>query len=125
MINVTDEKVLRILSTFACKNLVLDLVLVANQDGGFYMIIIKKISFWLLILSLIICLFNLSGNDDKNLLLFLTSPVLLWLNPWLTTLHYSMENELLWQFVLYGIHLFTWLITGFLIDLLIHAKKNK
>ncbi|MDQ0897416.1 hypothetical protein [Paenibacillus sp. V4I7] len=89
------------------------------------MIIIKKISFWLLILSLIICLFNLSGNDDKNLLLFLTSPVLLWLNPWLTNLHYSMENELLWQFLLYGIHICTWLITGLLIDFLIHAKKNK
>jgi hypothetical protein len=85
---------------------------------------IKKISFWLLILSLIICFINLSGNDDGNLLLFLTSPVLLWLNPWLTTLHYSMENELLSQFLLYGIHLCTWLFTGFLIDWLINIKKN-
>jgi len=87
--------------------------------------IIKKFSFWLLILSLIICLFNLSGNDDKNMLLFLTSPVLLSLNSWLTTLHYSFENELLWQFVLYGIHICTWLFTGFLIDWLIHRKINE
>ncbi|MGF7048091.1 putative membrane protein [Paenibacillus sp. DS2015] len=89
------------------------------------MIIFKKYSFWLFILSLSICLFNLYGDDDKNLLLFLTSPLLLWLNPWLTTLHYSLDMELLWLIVLYGIHLFSWLFIGLLIDWLISGFKAK
>ncbi|KJD43026.1 hypothetical protein [Paenibacillus terrae] len=87
--------------------------------------IIKKVSFWIPILSLIICMCNLSGNDDKNILLFLTSPFLLWLNPWLTDLHYSMANEILNKFILYGIHFFSWLLIGLLIDWLISKYKVK
>lgn len=79
-------------------------------------LLIKKLSFWLPILSLIICLHNLSGDDDKNLLLFLTSPLLLWFNPQLTDLHYSLKNEITWKFILYGIHFFSWLLFGFLLD---------
>ncbi|WP_189026103.1 hypothetical protein [Paenibacillus albidus] len=88
-------------------------------------VLIKKLSLWLPILSLLVCLHNLSGDDDKNLLLFLTSPLLLWLNPQLTDLHYSMKNELLWQFLLYGIHFFSWLLFGIIIDWVFSRYKAK
>ncbi|MBY0012652.1 hypothetical protein H7K49_19415 [Paenibacillus typhae] len=87
--------------------------------------IMKKLSFWLPLLSLIVCLYNLSGADDKNLLLFLTSPLLLWLNPQLTDLHYSMNSEQVFQIILYGIHLFSWLIIGFIIDWIFARYKSK
>jgi hypothetical protein len=84
---------------------------------------IKKVSFWFLIVSLMICLFNLSGHDDKNLLLGYTSPLLLWLNPWLT--RNTIENELIEQLLPYGLHLFSWLFAGILIDRLISLVKPK
>ncbi len=87
--------------------------------------IFKKASFLLPVLSLIICIHNLSGNDDKNLLLFLTSPLLLRLNSWLTDLHYSMNNELLFNFILYCLHFFSWLIAGLFIDWLRKKYKTK
>ncbi|MEK5026923.1 hypothetical protein [Paenibacillus sp. FSL M7-1046] len=58
----------------------------------------------------------MSGNDDKNLLLAFTSPLLLWFEPQLTELHQSMKSELLWQYVLYGIHFFSWLFIALIID---------
>ncbi|CAM4397291.1 Uncharacterised protein [Paenibacillus macerans] len=81
--------------------------------------LIKKLSFWLPLLSLIVCVYNLTGYDDKNLLLALTSPPLLWFNHELTKLHYMMNSELLWQFVLYGIHFSFWLLVGLAIDWII------
>lgn len=87
--------------------------------------LIKRLSFWLPILSIAVCIINLSGQDDKNLLLFLTCPLLLWLNPQLTDLHYSMDNELLWQFILYGIHFFFWLGFGLLFDWLLARRRAK
>ncbi|MCM3698072.1 hypothetical protein [Paenibacillus macerans] len=85
--------------------------------------LIKKLSFWLPLLSLIVCIYNLMGYDDKNLLLALTSPPLLWFNPELTKLHYTMNSELLWQLVLYGIHFSFWLLFGLAIDWIISKIK--
>ncbi|CAM4422852.1 Permease [Paenibacillus typhae] len=85
---------------------------------------LKKLSFWLPVLSLFVCFYNLSGADDKNLLLFLTSPLLLWFNPQLTDLHYSMNSERAFLFVLYGIHFFSWLIFGLIIDWLYSRYKS-
>ncbi len=87
--------------------------------------ILKRLSLWLPLLSLLICLHNLSGADDKNLLLFLTNPLLLWFNPQLTDLHYSMKNETTFQFVLYGIHFFSWLLFGLTADLLYSRYKSR
>jgi hypothetical protein len=36
--------------------------------------IYKRFSFWLTIIAIGICLFNLLGYDDKSILLFFTSP---------------------------------------------------
>jgi hypothetical protein len=87
--------------------------------------LMKRLGLWLPILSVTVCMINLSGQDDKNLLLFLTSPLLLWLNPQLTDLHYTMDNELLFQFILYGIHFFFWLGFGLLFDWLIARRRAK
>ncbi|RRJ66252.1 hypothetical protein EHV15_27545 [Paenibacillus oralis] len=85
--------------------------------------LIKKLSFWLPLLSLVVCVYNLMGYDDKNLLLALTSPPLLWFNPELTKLHHTMNSELLWQLVLYGIHFSFWLLFGLAIDWIISKIK--
>ncbi len=81
--------------------------------------LIKKLSFWLPLLSLIVCVYNLMGYDDKSLLLTFTSPPLLWFNHELTKLYYIMNSELLWQFVLYGTHFSFWLLFGLAIDWII------
>ncbi|WP_405115808.1 hypothetical protein MHH28_13815 [Paenibacillus sp. FSL K6-1217] len=78
--------------------------------------IYKKLSFWLPVLSVLVCLYNLSGEDDKNLLLFLTSPLLLIFNPELTRLHYAMGNEQAFQFILYGIHFVSWLAFALIVE---------
>ena len=36
--------------------------------------VIKKFSFWLTIFAVVVVLYNMIGKDDKNLLLFFTSP---------------------------------------------------
>jgi len=85
----------------------------------------KGFGFWLPVLSFAVCLHHLLGYDDKNLLLFLTNPLLLMLNPQLTHLHDSMSSELLWQWVLYGIHFCSWLLLGMLVDWAIIRFKSK
>ncbi|WNS43874.1 hypothetical protein [Paenibacillus sp. MMS20-IR301] len=87
--------------------------------------IFKKLSLWLPVLSLAVCLINYSGNDDKNLLLFLTSPVLLWLNPQLTDMSYAMDNERLSYLILYAIHFSTWLLFGILFDWIVSRRRAK
>ncbi|MBD2870560.1 hypothetical protein [Paenibacillus arenilitoris] len=87
--------------------------------------IAKKISFWLALFSLAVCLFNLSGEDDKNLLLFFTNPLLLALNGYLTKLNASMANEELFMLIVYGIHLGSWLIAGLLLDGMISRLKQR
>ncbi|MEK4327018.1 hypothetical protein MKX70_14430 [Paenibacillus sp. FSL R7-0312] len=87
--------------------------------------LMKRLGLWLPVLSVAVSMINLSGQDDKNLLLFLTSPLLLWLNPQLTDLHYNMDNELLFQCILYGIHFFFWLGFGLLFDWLLARRRAK
>lgn len=89
--------------------------------------LIKKLSFWLPLFSLIVCIHNLMGYDDKGLLLFFTSPPLLLFNSELAKLHYTMNSKLLWL-VLYGIHFSFWLLCALAIDWIIsriRANNNK
>ncbi|MNW37554.1 hypothetical protein D3C74_146010 [compost metagenome] len=87
--------------------------------------LLKKLSFWLPLLSVLVCIHNVMGYDDKNLLLALTGPPLLLFNSELTTLHYSLHNEQLWQCILYGIHFFFWLLCGSAVDWIISKIKNR
>lgn len=49
--------------------------------------IYKRFSFWLTIIAIGICLFNLLGYDDKSILLFLASPPF-----WIMETHWFVEN---------------------------------
>lgn len=49
----------------------------------------------------------------------------MWLNPWLTDLHYAMENERIWQLILYGIHFGTAILVGLVADLLLSRYRRK
>ncbi|ASA25315.1 hypothetical protein [Paenibacillus donghaensis] len=81
-------------------------------------------SLWLSIFSLLVCLFNFSGMDDKNLLLFFTNPLLLLLNPVVTRLLDTMNSEALQLLLLYITHLAFWLCLGLLIDLLRRRARH-
>lgn len=83
-----------------------------------------KFSFWLPLLSIIICLFNLLGYDDKNLLLGYTNPLLLLFSKELTKLHYSMESEQSFYFIWYLMHFATFLLIALIVDWIISRIKR-
>lgn len=73
---------------------------------------------WLPLLSLVVCLFNAFGYDDKNILLFLTSPVFwllesrFFLGTWLDSFHVPL-------FLIYILTLISWFLIGLLIDVIL------
>ncbi|MFP3894907.1 hypothetical protein [Exiguobacterium indicum] len=78
----------------------------------------KGFRLWLPLLSLVVCLFNAFGYDDKNILLFLTSPVF-WLlesrsflGTWLDSIHVPL-------FLIYILTLISWFLIGLLIDVIL------
>ncbi|KSU47787.1 hypothetical protein AS033_14075 [Exiguobacterium indicum] len=78
----------------------------------------KGFRLWLPLLSLAVCLFNVFGYDDKNILLFLTSPVF-WLlesrsflGIWLNSFHVPL-------FLIYILTLISWFLIGLLIDIIL------
>ncbi|MCQ4090493.1 hypothetical protein [Exiguobacterium sp. LL15] len=78
----------------------------------------KGFRLWLPLLSLVVCLFNAFGYDDKNILLFLTSPVF-WLlelrsflGTWLDSFHVPL-------FLIYILTLISWFLIGLLIDVIL------
>lgn len=89
------------------------------------MILLKKFSFWFTLFSLFVVLFNLLGYDDKNILLFLTSPPF-----WVTETHWFVVNfihpsEIPLSF-LYFISVLFWFLFGLSLDFLIKKlRKNK
>lgn len=84
----------------------------------------KFFSFWLTLCAVAICLFNLSGHDDKNLLLFLTSPILWFLEDYSSFLmRFISQQELIW--IYYFLNVFFWSSIGWLIDSYIHRKIRK
>lgn len=88
--------------------------------------IMKRFAFWFCLLSLMICFFNFSGNDDKNLLIFLTNPINLLLVEWLTDINTNPETTKFFQPLIYLFHLLFWIVLGVVIDLLIKSiKKHK
>ncbi len=78
----------------------------------------KGFRLWLPLLSLVVCLFNAFGYDDKNILLFLTSPVfwllesLSFLGTWLDSFHVPL-------FLIYILTLISWFLIGLLIDVIL------
>lgn len=83
----------------------------------------KYFSFWLTLFALGICLFNLSGFDDKNLLLYFTSPLLWFLGDYSPFLKRFISEQLL-IYLFYFITLFFWCCAGMVFDT-IHPSKRK
>ncbi|MDQ0878825.1 hypothetical protein QFZ77_007484 [Paenibacillus sp. V4I3] len=86
--------------------------------------VFKFFSFWLTLFALGICLYNLSGYDDKNLLLFMTSPLLLVLEDYSSFFKRFLSYQMLiWLF--YFLNVFFWCCIGLIIDSIIHSTKRK
>ncbi|MGQ8874429.1 hypothetical protein [Paenibacillus sp. TSA_86.1] len=85
--------------------------------------IFKKLTFWFVLFSLLVCFNNLSGNDDKNILIYLTNPFNPLLNRPLTDINMNPETTYLFKPLIYGFHLLFWTGLGLIIDFLI--KKDK
>ena len=80
------------------------------------LLVYKTVRFWLLLLSLMVVFINLIGQDDKNLLLFFTSPVSMFLEEYM--------NPDLPIGVHYLFHIGFWIFFGWLIDFLISRFKR-
>ena len=69
--------------------------------------VIKKFSFWLTIFAVVVVLYNMIGKDDKNLLLFFTSPPF-----WVTEyIRFRVSFSLL-----YLLNVSFWFTFGYVID---------
>jgi hypothetical protein len=91
---------------------------------GRFLKIYKRLSFWLTIIAIGICLLNLLGYDDKSLLLFLTSPPF-----WLIGTHWFVENFMHPSYISIGIKyavtILFWFLFGFILDKSITKLLNK
>ncbi len=99
------------------------------------MVFFKKATFWLAVISILICLNNYLGNDDKNILLIGLNPVLnsiVYTEPFR---HWMLDFEsaklatdsatIRVLFPAYIIHFASFFLIGLLIDLLIRRKNRK
>lgn len=84
----------------------------------------KKFTFWFCICSLFICLNNFLGNDDKNILIFLTNPINLLLNDWLTNINTDPDRTQFFKPIIYILHLSFWIILGIVIDVSVRRIKK-
>ncbi len=75
----------------------------------------KRFTFWFTVISFGICLINLLGYDDKNLLLFFTSPPF-----WIIETHWFVVNfthpSNIPINVIYIITILFWILLGLVID---------
>jgi hypothetical protein len=85
---------------------------------------LKKFRFWLPIFAFTICLFNLFGFDDKNLLLFFTSPHLMLLEDFSSYIR-NIGNEFTQMIIWYILNIIGWFLIGWIIDILISKIKNR
>src|SRR5690554_616443 len=86
--------------------------------------VFKLFSFWLTIFAFGICFVNMTGYDDKNLLLFLTSPPLLFLDDYSSFLkRFFSELTLIWIF--YLLHVWFWCCIGLVTDSIVHRSLRK
>lgn len=84
----------------------------------------KYFSFWFTLFAISICIYNLSGFDDKNLLLSITSPVLWLLEDYSSFLKRFISEQLL-MCLFYFLSVFSWCCIGLLIDAIFHSSNRK
>lgn len=81
---------------------------------------LKKFGFWLPLFSLFVCLYNAIGEDDKNLLLYFTSPHLMFIESY-TSIGRLFDGML----AIYLINIVGWLVIGIIVDLVVKAIKRR
>lgn len=92
------------------------------------MVIFKKVWFWLGILSIIVCLNDFYGNDQKHILLIGLNPLLDYMvykesfRDWIIN-----DNQIEGKILLggYVIHFVSYILLGIIIDLLFFFNKQK
>ncbi|PPA81030.1 hypothetical protein C4A76_24405 [Brevibacillus laterosporus] len=92
------------------------------------MVIFKKFWFWLGIVSIIVCLNDFYGNDQKHILLIGLNPLLDYMvykesfRDWIIN-----DNQIEGKILLggYVIHFVSYILLGILIDLLFFFNKQK
>ena len=87
-------------------------------------ILLKKFAFWFVLFSILICFINLSGNDDKNILIFITNPINQYLLSWLTDVNTNPNRTHFFKPLLYLLHLTFWGLLGLTIDILIMKVRK-
>ncbi|WP_214742757.1 MULTISPECIES: hypothetical protein [unclassified Exiguobacterium] len=82
----------------------------------------KSWTLWFTLLAVTICIMNVSRFDDKNILLFLTSPPF-WLleTPWFSS--HVIHPTVLPKWTLYALTIAFWFIFGMLLDYLVRSQK--
>lgn len=85
--------------------------------------IYRYFSFWILILPFSICLFNLLGFDDKNLLIFLTSPPFWLIETNWFVVNFTHPSEIPMS-VIYVLTVLFWFSLGLLLDKATRKLKN-
>ncbi|OUQ86000.1 hypothetical protein B5G50_24350 [Brevibacillus brevis] len=92
------------------------------------MTLLKKFSFWLTLVSILICLFDILGNDKKHILFAATNPILseiVYIEPfrhWIIEVHQDANSTIL--SVGYLLHVITYFLFGLMIDLAFDHLKN-
>ncbi|MBY0088664.1 hypothetical protein HP567_019770 [Brevibacillus sp. M2.1A] len=93
------------------------------------MTLLKKFSFWLTLVSILICLFDFLGNDEKHILLSITNPILneiVYIEPfkhWIIEVHQDANSTILPTG--YLLHVITYFLFGLLIDLALTFRKKQ
>jgi hypothetical protein len=85
--------------------------------------IIKRFSFWFVLFALMVCLYNVMGFDDKNLLLFFTTPPFWLLEDFTPQLKLFFVNENIFRVFLYLVNIAFWFLFGLLLDWIANRKK--
>lgn len=85
--------------------------------------LLKKFQFWLPLVYVAIGFLNLVGIDDKNLLLFFTSPF-----GWMAEQHwfvvtFTHPSNII--FLIFLISLVIWFLVGLVIDMVLNKIKSK
>lgn len=75
--------------------------------------------------AIVICLNNLVGNDDKNLVLYFTSPHLMFLEDFSPIFSKAIPNENIRYAFYYVFNIVGWFLIGWIIDFLVEKLKRR
>lgn len=81
---------------------------------------LKSFRFWLVFISALVIIINITGHDDYNILLALTSPVM-----WISINFPALRHIPFPISLTYVITILFWLLVGFALDRMIKRLKSK